>query len=102
MRGAGAASRSLRWRGATLKCRAARTAYRRHGGRRSGQRIEFFAARDIAKGEELTFDYGEEYWVVRNVDPLPSTDTRVTRIRIRRATRRLLASLQAVRWALPL
>jgi hypothetical protein len=31
--------------------------------------IEFVALRDIAAGEELTHDYGSEYWADRNIDP---------------------------------
>ena len=29
------------------------------------RRLRFFAARDIAPGEELTWDYGESYWIGR-------------------------------------
>jgi SET domain-containing protein len=31
--------------------------------------IEFVALRDIEAGEELTHDYGEEYWNDRDIDP---------------------------------
>jgi hypothetical protein len=31
--------------------------------------IEFVALRDIAAGEELTHDYGPEYWADRDIDP---------------------------------
>jgi SET domain-containing protein len=30
--------------------------------------VRFFAARDIAPGEELQWDYGEGYWVGREAD----------------------------------
>jgi uncharacterized protein len=33
------------------------------------QLIEFVALRDIDEGEELTHDYGPEYWVDRGKDP---------------------------------
>jgi hypothetical protein len=33
------------------------------------QLIEFVALRDIAAGEELTHDYGPEYWGDRNIRP---------------------------------
>lgn len=31
--------------------------------------ITFVARRDIAAGEELTIDYGEEWWSTRNLEP---------------------------------
>ena len=37
--------------------------------------VDFFAARDIAIGEELTFDYGYLYWRNRSA-PSPETDSR--------------------------
>lgn len=39
------------------------------------RRINFFATRAIGIGDELTFDYGMEYWRSRG-GPLPSTDSR--------------------------
>lgn len=32
-------------------------------------RVSFYALRDIAEGDELTFDYGEEYWFQRGFAP---------------------------------
>ena len=29
------------------------------------RRLRFFAARDLEVGEELTFDYGDDYWIGR-------------------------------------
>ena len=52
------------------------------GGQR---RIDFYAARPIAEGEELAFDYGIDYWAARPTDPLPSSDSRLLRIRLGRA-----------------
>jgi SET domain-containing protein len=40
--------------------------YHRTAGR---QRIEFVALRDIAAGEELTHDYGANYWADRPIRP---------------------------------
>ena len=39
------------------------------------QRVEFFACRDIAAGEELTFDYGESYWT-GGERPVVASDSR--------------------------
>ncbi|KAL1528133.1 hypothetical protein AB1Y20_009497 [Prymnesium parvum] len=39
------------------------------------QRVDFYAARDIAAGEELTFDYGVRYWLWRG-QPAAGSDTR--------------------------
>ena len=39
------------------------------------RRVDFFALRSVAAGEELCFDYGVEYWRGRD-PPLPSTDGR--------------------------
>ena len=33
------------------------------------RRVSFYALRDIALGDELTFDYGEEYWLQRGFAP---------------------------------
>ena len=33
------------------------------------RRVSFYALRDIAEGDELTFDYGEEYWLQRGFAP---------------------------------
>ena len=38
-------------------------------------RVDFFALRDIEKGEELTFDYGVAFWLFRQ-PPDPETDSR--------------------------
>jgi len=38
------------------------------------RRVEFFACRDIAAGEELTFDYGENYWTGER--PVDGSDSR--------------------------
>ena len=40
------------------------------------RRVEFFATRDIAAGEELTFDYGESYWTGEGL-PVVGSDSRV-------------------------
>ena len=33
------------------------------------RRVAFYALRDIKAGEELSFDYGEQYWLERGVAP---------------------------------
>jgi len=33
--------------------------------------ITFVTLRDVAPGEELTIDYGEEWWSTRNLEPDP-------------------------------
>ena len=38
--------------------------------------IDFFAARPIAHGDELTFDYGPGYWIGLELKPATGTDTR--------------------------
>lgn len=43
----------------------------------SPPRVRFTAIRDVAAGEELTFDYGEEYWDGRSFGPDPATDARI-------------------------
>ena len=40
-------------------------------------RVRFTAARPIAVGDELTFDYGPEYWDGRSFAPDASTDARI-------------------------
>ena len=40
------------------------------------ERIDFFALRDIEAGEELTFDYGIDYWITRPPGPSPNSDSR--------------------------
>ena len=39
-------------------------------------RVDFFAARDIAIGDELCFDYGMSYWAGSGVTPSAETDSR--------------------------
>ena len=54
---------------------------------------------------ELTFDYGEDFWAARDYDPLPESDSRVVRIRLKRALRWLNGPLRlwrAVTASLPL
>ena len=55
-------------------------------------RIDFYSTREIASGEELTFDYGVEYWAARDAGPTADSDSRLAEIRRRRA----------LRWAVPL
>jgi hypothetical protein len=38
--------------------------------------ISFYASRDLRVGDELTFDYGEEFWVAARHGPAPCTDGR--------------------------
>ena len=38
--------------------------------------VNFYASRDIKKGEELCFDYGMAYWAGSGVIPSPETDSR--------------------------
>lgn len=40
-------------------------------------RVRFTACRDIAAGDELTFDYGPEYWDGRSFGPSEGTDERI-------------------------
>ena len=35
----------------------------------SERRVAFYALRDIKAGDELSFDYGEQYWLERGVAP---------------------------------
>jgi hypothetical protein len=44
-------------------------------------RIRFYAARDVRAGEELNFDYGEEFWVAARHAPAPGTDERSLTLR---------------------
>ena len=37
---------------------------------RFGAQMHFYAARDIAAGEELAFDYGDTYWTALGVEPI--------------------------------
>ena len=60
-------------------------------------RIEFYAARDISEGDELTFDYGEAFWAARSSDPMPGSDSRIVRIRVKRALRWLDGPLRTCR-----
>ena len=43
----------------------------------SPPRVRFATIRDVQKGEELTFDYGTEFWDGRSYSPDASTDGRV-------------------------
>lgn len=38
--------------------------------------ISFYALHDLQAGDELTFDYGEEFWVAARHGPAPGTDER--------------------------
>ena len=57
------------------------------GGARGG-RIDLVATRRVRAGDELTFDYGEVYWVCAHDGPAADTDSRLESIRLRRALRR--------------
>ena len=100
----GGAPRSLCWRGPVLKLRSTSGVAPLDNGdsSSSSSQIEFYAARAISEGEELTFDYGIEYWVARDVDPLPGSDSRQRSIRVKRALRWLGPALTALRSGLPL
>jgi SET domain-containing protein len=65
-------------------------------------RVDFFAARAIHKGEELTFDYGVPYWVARGSGPAPGTDSRSAWIGLRRAMQAVGPVLRALRASVPL
>ena len=39
-------------------------------GRRQ-KHVKFYTTRRVLPGEELVFDYGEQYWTERNLRPLP-------------------------------
>lgn len=61
---------------------------------KDGDEIVFFASRDLEFGEELTFDYGEEFWIAAAHWPAPDTDDRAYLLRrmcsphtVRRASR---------------
>ena len=56
-------------------------------------RIDLVATRRIRAGEELTFDYGEVYWVCAADGPAAATDSRCESIRLRRALRQRAAWL---------
>ena len=43
---------------------------------KAAREVHFYAARDIAAGEELTFDYGTAYWLGSGVHPSAETDSR--------------------------
>ena len=101
----GGAPRSLCWRGPVLKLRSTSGVAALDNGdssSSSSSQIEFYAARAISEGEELTFDYGVAYWVARDVDPLPGSDSRQRSIRVKRALRWLGPALTALRSGLPL
>ena len=46
-------------------------------------RLAFHAAEPVAEGDELTFDYGLDYWVNR-ADPMPGTDSRRLQLGLKR------------------
>jgi len=55
--------------------------------------IAFFAAGDLDVGDELTFDYGEAYWIAASHAPAPGTDERsytLRRLRSPHMARRVL------------
>ena len=56
-------------------------------GGKSG-RVDLVAVRRIRAGDELSFDYGEVYWVCASGEPAAATDSRRESIRLRRALRR--------------
>lgn len=70
-------------------CDGSRTGGGSGVGRNAGARLAIRAARQIAVGEELTFDYGLSYWAARSIDPAPGTDSRRVELRMRRAARRI-------------
>jgi len=41
-----------------------------------GVEVHFFAIARIRAGDELTFDYGVEYWAARSISPAAGTDSR--------------------------
>ena len=53
-------------------------------GGKSG-RVDLVAVRRIRAGDELSFDYGEVYWVCASAEPAAATDSRRESIRLRRA-----------------
>ena len=64
--------------------------------------IDFYALREINIGEELSFDYGVEYWAARAAGPTPDSDSRLLEIRLRRLARRVGPLLLGVQRSLPL
>ena len=65
--------------------------------------IDFYAARDIAVGEEVMFDYGLDYWVDRGVIPLnDERGVELALLRARRWWEASLPALKAARFGLPL
>ena len=65
------------------------------------RRVAFYALRDIKAGDELSFDYGEQYWLERGVAPCAETKSEFEDERPRPPPRRRRAvalRTAATRW----
>ncbi|KAL1523296.1 hypothetical protein AB1Y20_018244 [Prymnesium parvum] len=75
---------------------------------REEERLAFYASAAIAEGEELTFDYGLDFWVEHSADPVTGSDSRGLTIKARRWAKRarrvgitLVQTGAFVGWLLP-
>ena len=67
----------------------------------SERRVAFYALKDIKAGDELSFDYGEQYWLERGVAPCAKTKSEFEDERPRPPPRRRRAvalRTAAARW----